>query len=184
MKRKILNLALIASIAAVACTSFYPERTISERLAETGIMVSDSIPSMKMYNSIMKYSKEYDIPQEYAFALAYQESRYKGPVDTTYRHTLKSKAGALGPMQIMYNTAKLYIHKDEVLSKKLLKTDIDLNVMLSMRILRDLKDTYGTWGKAFGAYNTGKPIVNNYSRKILKKSYNWVGFSMPGAYIL
>jgi hypothetical protein len=53
-----------------------------------------------------------------------------------------------------------------------------------MRILRDLKDTYGTWGKAFGAYNTGKPIVNNYSKKILKKSYNWVGFSMPGAYIL
>jgi soluble lytic murein transglycosylase-like protein len=77
-------------------------------------------------------------------------------------------------MQIMYSTAKLYIQKDEQLTKKLLKTDIDLNVRLSMRILRDLKDTYGTWGKALGAYNTGKPVVNKYAKNILKKSYNWI----------
>jgi soluble lytic murein transglycosylase-like protein len=184
MKRKVIKFVLISTIAAVTCTSLHEEKTLSERLTSSGVSVSDTAPCMLMYNSIVKYSEEYDIPKEYAFALAYQETRYKGPIDTMYKFSVKSSAGALGPMQIMYSTAKHYIHKDETLTKSLLKSNIDLNVKLSMRILRDLKDTYGTWGKAFGAYNTGKPVINTYSRKILKKSYDWIGFSMPGAYLL
>lgn len=184
MKRKLLKTLLAVTVFGIACSSFYPERTLPEKLSETGIVVHDSIPSMKMYNSILKYAEEYNIPKEYAFGVAYQETRYKGPVDTLYKGSHRSKAGALGPMQIMYTTAKLYIKKDEVLTKKLLKNDIDLNVKLSMRILRDLKDTYGTWGKALGAYNTGKPVVNKYAKNILKKSYNWVGFSKAGTYLL
>lgn len=143
----------------------------------TSVEVTDSTPSVIMYNSIMKYSEEYCIPKEYAFALAYQESRYKGPAHAEYKHDVKSKAGALGPMQIMYGTAKLFVEEDEKLTKKLLKTDIDLNVRLSMRILRHLKDKHGDWGKAFGAYNTGRPIINRYAKNILNLKYNWIQFS-------
>lgn len=184
MKRLTLKFLLAASIFGAVCTSFHPAPDITDKLYQTGICVHDSTPSVKMYNSILKYSEEYGVPKEYAFGIAYSETRYKGPVDTLYKGTFRSKAGALGPMQIMYNTAKLYIKKDELLTKKLLKNDIELNVKLSMRILRDLKDTYGTWGKALGAYNTGRPVVNKYAKNILKKSYNWTGFSKDGSYLL
>jgi soluble lytic murein transglycosylase-like protein len=184
MKKKILKALLAATVFGIACTSFYDVKNLPDKLTESGVVIHDSIPSMKMYNSILKYSEEYNIPKEIAFGVAYQETRYKGPIDTSYKGSFRSKAGALGPMQIMYSTAKLYIQKDEQLTKKLLKTDIDLNVRLSMRILRDLKDTYGTWGKALGAYNTGKPVVNKYAKNILKKSYNWIGFSKTGTYLL
>ena len=183
MKKKILLFASVG-ILTLGCMSFYATPSIADKLSANGIEVSDSTPSVVMYNSIIKYADMYEVPKEYAFALAYQETRYKGPADVKYKHIIASPSGALGPMQIMYSTAKLFVEDGEVLNKKLLKSDIDLNVKLSMRILRALKDKHGTWGKAFGAYNTGKPIVNNYSKKILKKSYTWVMFSKPGAYIL
>ena len=183
MKKKILFFASVG-ILTLGCTSFYANPSITETLSANGIEVSDSTPSVVMYNSIIKYAAMYEVPKEYAFALAYQESRYKGPADVKYNPSLASPSGALGPMQITYSTAKLFVEDGEILNKKLLKSDIDLNVKISMRILRALKDKYGSWGKAFGAYNTGKPIVNSYSRKILKKSYTWAMFSKPGAYIL
>ena len=183
MKRKLLTL-ISTALLVIGCMSFYSTPTITEQMNSNGIEVSDSTPSIVMYNSIVKYAEQYDIPKEYAFALAYQETRYRGPADVNYKQTFSSKSGALGPMQIMYSTAKRFIEEGDVLTKKSLKSDIELNVKISMRILRYLKDTHGTWGKAFGAYNTGKPIVNSYSKKILKKSYNWIAFSNTGAYIL
>ena len=183
MKKKFLLFASVG-LLTLGTMSFYANPSITEKINSNGIEVSDSTPSIVMYNSIMKYADMYEIPKEYAFALAYQETRYKGPADVNYKQTFTSPSGALGPMQIMYSTAKSFIEDGEVLNRKLLKSDIDLNVKLSMRILRSLKDKHGTWGKAFGAYNTGRPIVNNYSKKILKKSYTWVMFSKPGAYIL
>jgi hypothetical protein len=32
-----------------------------------------------------------------------------------------------------------------------------------MKILRHLHNTYSNWKIAFGAYNTGRPIVNQYA---------------------
>ena len=54
--------------------------------------------------------------------------------------------------------------------KKLTKNDLlnnlKLNVYLSMKILSYLKNKYGSWELALGAYNTGRPIVNQYALNI------------------
>lgn len=131
-----------------------------------------SSQSIQMYFYIKKYAAEFKIPEAYAFALAYQETRYQGPLDTNYKANLVSSAGAVGPMQILPGTAD-WIHKKHV-SKTQLKTDIRLNVKTSMMLLRLLHNEYHDWGLVFGWYNTGTPYVNQYSRNILSKQYIWI----------
>ena len=129
-------------------------------------------PSIQLYYYIKKYAKEFDIPESYAFSLAYQETTYRGPLHLYYNHRQVSYAGALGPMQIMPGTAKWMMGK--TISNDKLKNDIDLNVYISMKLLRHLHDTYNNWGLAFGAYNTGRPMINQYAKNILNKQYDWI----------
>ena len=129
-------------------------------------------PPIQMYYHIKKYADEYNIPEDYAFALAYQETRYMGPLHTNYNHKKTSPAGAVGPMQVMLSTAR-YLNKDKVSLKKL-TTDIEYNVMTSMKLLRRLHNKYHNWGLVFGAYNTGRPMVNEYATNILNKKYIWI----------
>lgn len=133
--------------------------------------VVNSSPSIQMYFYIKKYAAEFNIPESYAFSLAYQETRYGGPLDMDYNHKQTSYAGALGPMQIMPATAKLIY--GESVPKLTLMNDINLNVMISMKLLRRLYDKYNDWGLVFGAYNTGRPCVNGYARNILNKQFIW-----------
>jgi soluble lytic murein transglycosylase-like protein len=135
------------------------------------ITIVNSAPSIQMYFYIKKYAAEYEIPEAYAFSLAYQETRYQGPLDLDYNHKQTSYAGALGPMQIMPSTAKMIYGKS--VSNYNLKNDIKLNVMISMKLLRRLRNTYGNWGVVFGAYNTGRPCINGYAKNILDKQYIW-----------
>lgn len=131
-----------------------------------------SAPSIQMYFYIKQYAAEYEIPESYAFAIAFQETGYKGPLDLNYDHKQISYAGALGPMQIMPATAR-YIEGRDIHHSDL-KSNIQLNVEISMKLLRKLKNQYGSWALAFGAYNTGKPVVNQYAENVLKKQYFWV----------
>ena len=68
---------MVVLFGTVSLMSFNNKSSIIDRVNETGLIVNDSTPSIKMYNAIMKWSAEYDIPAQYAFALAYTESRYK-----------------------------------------------------------------------------------------------------------
>jgi soluble lytic murein transglycosylase-like protein len=54
-----------------------------------------------------------------------------------------------------------------------LKTDIELNVKTSMKLLRRLKNKYGDWKVVFGCYNTGRPIVNDYAHKVYNFDPVW-----------
>ena len=135
------------------------------------ITIVNSAPSIQMYFYIKKYAAEYEIPEAYAFSLAYQETRYQGPMDLDYNHKQTSYAGALGPMQIMPSTARMIYGKS--IPNHKLKNDIKLNVMISMKLLRRLRNTYGNWGVVFGAYNTGRPCINGYAKNILDKQYIW-----------
>ncbi len=134
--------------------------------------IHEAAPEIQMYYFIKKYSKEYNIPESYAFSMAYHETTYQGPLDTKYIHYRKSTAGALGPMQIMPNTAKHVL--GYTVSKHELNHNIDLNIHISMKLLRELHNRYQNWHKVFGAYNTGKPIINSYSRRIVQNKYVWV----------
>ena len=117
--------------------------------------------SLKMYELIEKYSEEYDIPKHIAYNVAYLETRYEGPFDWNYNPYLTSNAGAEGPMQIMPSTAK-FINKEKV-DNHVLRTNLNLNIETSMKLLRRLYDKYGSWSLVCGCYNTGQPIVNSYA---------------------
>jgi soluble lytic murein transglycosylase-like protein len=128
-------------------------------------------PCIQMYHYIEKYSRQYKIPRKYAYGIAFKETTYLGPDHVSYNPYQKSSAGALGPMQIMPTTAELVNGKRPTSSK--LKKDIEFNVKTSMKILRKLKDKHKSWKVVFGAYNTGRPIVNKYAEDVYCFVPNW-----------
>jgi soluble lytic murein transglycosylase-like protein len=78
------------------------------------------------------------------------------------RPLAESPKGAQGLMQIMPATAR-FINKESVPTNTL-RTDIELNIRTSMKLLRHLHDRYGDWGVVCGCYNTGRPIINGYAK--------------------
>lgn len=129
-------------------------------------------PCLQMYHFITKHAKKYNIPLDYAFGLAYQETRYQGIFHWKYNHKQISSTNALGPMQIIPSTAD-GIWKRKV-DRDSLKNNIELNVETSMKFLRLLKDRYKEWPKVFGYYNTGQILVNQYALNIINKNYKWI----------
>ena len=125
----------------------------------------NSAPCLQMFNSIEKYSDLYNIPRDYAYGIAYAETRYEGPFQWKYKHTQTSTAGALGPMQLMYATAK-GLFPEKSFTRQELMEDIDFNVHCSMKLLRKMYDKYKDWKIVFGCYNTGKPMVNDYAVRV------------------
>ena len=116
--------------------------------------------SLQMYESIEHWSDSFNIPKHIAYNVAYKETRYKGPFDFNYEHRLESHAGAVGPMQIITKWAHKFAGRR--VSEKELKHNIDLNVMISMKMLHKWYTIYKDWTLATGAYNTGSPIRNEY----------------------
>ena len=122
----------------------------------------NSPPCLQMHYAIERYAEEYKIPLNYAYGIAYCETRYSGPFDWNYIHSQESYAGAIGPMQIMPSTADM-MWKGQTVSREKLMNNIDFNVHTSMKLLRKLYDRYGDWKTVFGCYNTGRPCVNGYA---------------------
>lgn len=122
---------------------------------------ADGTISLAMYESIEHWSDSFDIPKHIAYNVAYQETRYQGPFDFDYNPRQVSTAGAVGPMQII----PIYAHKyaGRRVSSKELMTNIDLNVKVSMHMLRTWYEIYRDWTLACGAYNTGQPVRNGYA---------------------
>ena len=172
MKNKIKLLILLCFILAVGILYYKSQFIIVKPQNRLGrIEWKNDVPSIQLYFAIKKYAKEYNIPEEYAFGIAFVETGYQGPLHFDYNHKQTSSVGALGPMQVMPNTAK-FINGSKPTNEKL-KSDIDYNVQTSMKLLRWLKDKYGSWLVVFGYYNTGYPIINDYARKVYGKQYSW-----------
>jgi soluble lytic murein transglycosylase-like protein len=148
--------------------SFTTESKIAAKTPEEMLSTPENMkspPCVELYNCIEKYSEEYQVPRNIAFGVAFSETRYKGPMDWGYDHDKTSGAGALGPMQVMYPTAKGLFPEKEF-SREELKSDIDFNVHCSMKLLRKLYNKYNNWKLVLGAYNTGTPCVNGYAEKV------------------
>ena len=131
-------------------------------------------PAQRLYIAINQYAAEYKIPLHIAYNVAVLETGYKGPYHDSYNHKQTSKAGAVGAMQIMPQYASHYAGFK--VKKPVLKDSIELNVKISMKMLSEWYNRYNDWGKAAGAYNTGKPVMNNYARNAIKKNYidHWI----------
>jgi len=128
-------------------------------------------PSTKMYFALIHYAEKYNIPRKYAFAIAYAETGYRGPFHWDYNPAQSSHANAMGPMQIMPRTANYVMKK--TISHSELKTNIPLNVEISMKLLSKLKKQYGDWKVVFGYYNTGYPSINDYAINVYNCKYKW-----------
>lgn len=173
MKNKIKILILLSSIILLGLFYYKSQFIIVKPHNKLGhVEWKTDVPSIELYYAILKYSKEFDIPTEYAFGIAYVETGYQGPLDFTYDHRQISSAGALGPMQVMPSTAN-WINKTKV-DKSIVLNDIDFNVRTSMKLLRQLKDKYNSWPIVFGYYNTGYPVINDYALKVYNKRYTWI----------
>ena len=157
-------LILTAILAVVICIVSFSDK-------ETPVKLNSA---QRLYASIMTYAKQYNVPLHVAFNVARIETGYKGPFHDGYNHKQTSSAGALGAMQIMPQYASHYAGFK--VKKPVLKDSIELNVKISMKMLSEWYSRYNDWGKAAGAYNTGRPVINNYARNAIKKNYidHWI----------
>lgn len=169
-KLKFLTLAILTVLVFLffARVNRNQEPTVS--MLKSEVTTTDP-PSIQMYFYIEKYSQEFDIPRNFAYGIAYCETRYGGPFDWNYNPYRTSPVGALGPMQVMPNTAK-FINGTRP-TNETLKTDIAYNVRTSMKLLRYLKDKYRDWKVVFGCYNTGRPVINGYAHNVYNFKPTW-----------
>jgi|LauGreDrversion4_2_1035121.scaffolds.fasta_scaffold746926_2 soluble lytic murein transglycosylase-like protein len=155
-------LLFITSLVFYAFTPNEKNVNVDVILSEESKYKNKTPISLVMYEAIEKYSEEYDIPKYVAYNVAYRETRYRGPFDWNYNPKQTSCVGALGPMQIMPRTS--YSINKVVYSNEKIKSDIELNVRTSMKLLRKLHNKYNNWSMVCGHYNTGRSIVNEYGR--------------------
>jgi soluble lytic murein transglycosylase-like protein len=132
----------------------------------SGTITEKSPPSLALYYYLEKYSQEYGVPFHIAMGVAREETGYRGPFQWNYNPKLTSSAAAYGAMQIQVPTANFIW--DEPVNKRQLLDNLELNVQISMKLLAYLNKRYGSWPVALGCYNTGRPIINEYARKIVK----------------
>ena len=159
MFAKLKHWYLIIILAIVGLMYF----NINQRLDyfEERLDLANGTISLQMYESIEHWSDSFNIPKHIAYNVAWLETRYQGPFHFDYNPYQTSSAGAVGPMQIITRWARPYVRKR--LSEKELKTNIDLNVKISMQMLRKWYSIHHDWTLACGAYNSGSPIRNDYA---------------------
>lgn len=129
-------------------------------------IVNISPNSLKIYYLIKKYSKEYNIPEKYLYNVIELETGYTGPFHYEYLHSQTSYMGAEGPFQLMLPTAK-FISNNNNLTKYDIRYNIELNVELAIKYIDYLRNRYNNWAIVFAIYNTGRPIINNYAKKVI-----------------
>jgi hypothetical protein len=164
----VIALFIFFTIFYISAAGYREENTVPDLIVpqyEKDSFLINQPPCIELHNCLEKYSEEYGIPKNIAYGVAFSETRYKGPTHWDYSHDKSSGAGALGPMQIMYSTAK-GLFPDKTFSREHLKTDIDFNVHCSMKLLRKLYNKYSNWKIVLGAYNTGTPCINGYAHKV------------------
>ena len=173
-KIKFLMIATTALVVIVVLSlSFKPQSQDSKNLILTIREVHpNDPPCLQMYFYIEKYADSFNIPKRYAYGMANVETGYKSPMQWRYNPNQISSTGAQGPMQILLSTAR-WLNKDNV-SRDKLRTDIEYNIMTAMKYVRKLKDTYKTWDRTLGYYNTGYPVPNSYATNVMNFKIDWI----------
>jgi soluble lytic murein transglycosylase-like protein len=167
---------LVLGIAATALAAFsaFPDvgsEEVKKPLRPIKEVNQKDPPCVQMYTYIEMYADTFDIPKRFAYGVANVETGYRGPFHWNYNPSQGSSAGALGPMQIMLETARRNNHDN--VSKHKLRNDIQYNVRTSMLVLRKLYNKYGDWKTVFGCYNTGRPCVNGYAHRVYNHKLTW-----------
>jgi soluble lytic murein transglycosylase-like protein len=166
----------LKSVISIVSLSVLLGATLIEPEQEDSIIklatvdIENAPPCLKLYTLLEKYSEEYNVPFEIALGVANEETGYLGPFHWSYNPKRISSAAAYGAMQIQVPTAN--DNWDKRVTSKMLMNDLELNVHISMKLLARLKEKYGNWRVALGAYNSGRPIVNGYAIRIASGQSN------------
>jgi hypothetical protein len=78
-------------------------------------------------------------------------------------------------MKALHDIKEPLIELNNMIGMKTLKNNIELNVETSMKILKHLYLVYKDWKIAFGAYNTGKPMINQYALDVYNYNLEKIG---------
>ena len=124
--------------------------------------------SKTVHQAVLTHSAAYDVPAEIVFAILYYETGYRGENQKSYNGARTSRCGAVGPMQVMPRYAKRFAGRS--VSRSELRSNYNLNIKVGVKMLAYQYKLYGSWAKVLGAYSTGRPVANWYSRKILRKA--------------
>ena len=112
---------------------------------------------------ISTYSQEYDIPEEIIFSVI--------KIESGFRASVTSYAGAMGLMQIMPDTFEWLtgeFHLNENLTSAML-FDPEVNIRYGTYYLRYLKNKFGDWNTVLAAYNAGE---GNVTKWLADKQYS------------
>ena len=145
---------------------------------EPMVPVKPKTNAERLHDAIVLYADSFNVPLHIAFNMAYLETTYRGPLDSTYNHKKTSQCGAVGAMQIMPQYASHYAGFK--VTKQALRDSIELNVYISMKIMSENYKKTKCWKKAAGKYHTGKPCVDSYAKKAVVKNYQskWVCYEI------
>lgn len=142
-------------------------KTYKKRKKHRSIRSKKGSPK-EVYNAVLFNSAKYEVPAEIIFAVLYCETGYRGEDHKTYNGVRVSRCGAVGPMQIIPRYA------GKILGRKVtrheLLTNYSTNIEVGVKMLARQYKRYGTWSRALGAYSSGRPKANKYSRKVLNKA--------------
>jgi soluble lytic murein transglycosylase-like protein len=140
---------------------------LMEEMTYVDIYSKDVQPSLQVYHSIKKYCSIYNVPEVYAFKVAYIESGWRDPFQATYNPYNKvSTANALGVMQVLRSTARDVWQDDSITSEQLLN-DIDYNVHTAIKYMSQLYEDQHDWARVYAIYNTGYVRLNDYALSVV-----------------
>lgn len=178
LKRTILLIYLFLTLVVLTCVGYLSNQEYKTLDLKRYKEVVTSPPCMKMFSIIEQSSDKFEIPKYILYNIAYLETNYKGPFDWRYNPFLTSSAGAVGPMQIIPRYASSFAGR--YVTPAELKTNIELNIYVSCKILKSLYAKYKNWELALGFYNTGYPVVNQYATFVTSNTNyknRWINFN-------
>lgn len=150
MKKIILSLFIILSILSFGNSNHINYiRNNNPKLTEE--------EAEKLYEILENNSKKYNVDINLVLAVASVESKF--------RHTATSSAGAYGIMQIMPKTAEHY---------KVDRKKIDENIEAGVKHLRDSIDIFGNNDYAVASYNAGISRVKNSNYRNIPETRYYV----------
>lgn len=150
MKKIILSLFIILSILSFGNSNHINYiRNNNPKLTEE--------EAEKLYEILENNSKKYNVDINLVLAVASVESKF--------RHTATSSAGAYGIMQIMPKTAEHY---------KVDRKKIDENIEAGVKHLRDSINIFGNNDYAVASYNAGISRVKNSNYRNIPETRYYV----------
>lgn len=166
-----INRATAAKIDEMAKAGAFGKLSFSElnlnrgALGGTGINVGDNFNPRRVHGGMLNHEYFAALEKQYGLPPGWLQSQFMR--ESAGGTMLRSKAGALGPMQFMPGTAAQYgMHGGEVY-------DLAISSKAAARMAQDLYRKYGNWDEVRAAYNFGQGNLDKLIARNKKAGLPW-----------